>query len=203
MNKPRRFPALLIGLVGAGLWVATSSSQMGPMVGNWACGFFPALGGPSPYGTPLTLEQALAAAGRELKSADHYTSEVLEFTNHFYIEVREKASGQRAYALLVNRYSGTVSHEPTILWNSKYGMPGGPPRTGAALTVEHVRQTAQQFVSANFPDTRLGDDLRAFYGYYTLSVLRDERFFGMLSVHATTGQVWYHWWHGGWLGQRR
>jgi len=35
-----------------------------------------------------------------------------------------------------------------------------------------------------------------FPGYYTLHVLEDGKIAGMLSVNATTGDVWSHWWHG-------
>ena len=36
----------------------------------------------------------------------------------------------------------------------------------------------------------------AFPGYYTLHTLRDGKVDGMLSVNATSGEVWYHSWHG-------
>jgi hypothetical protein len=36
-------------------------------------------------------------------------------------------------------------------------------------------------------------------GYYTIHTLRDGKIEGMLSVHGTTGQVWYHTWHGGFI----
>ncbi|MFD0502244.1 hypothetical protein ACFQ0G_03265 [Streptomyces chiangmaiensis] len=35
-----------------------------------------------------------------------------------------------------------------------------------------------------------------FPGYYTLHTLRDDHIVGVLSVNATTGQVWHHTWHG-------
>ena len=35
-----------------------------------------------------------------------------------------------------------------------------------------------------------------FYGYYTLHFLQDGEIEGMLSVHGSTGDVWYHSWHG-------
>jgi hypothetical protein len=38
-----------------------------------------------------------------------------------------------------------------------------------------------------------------FYGYYTIHTLADGEIEGMLSVHGSTGQVWYHNWHGGFL----
>jgi len=41
-----------------------------------------------------------------------------------------------------------------------------------------------------------------FYGYYTLHVLKDGQIYGMLSVNGYTGQVWYHSWHGPFLGMK-
>jgi hypothetical protein len=41
-----------------------------------------------------------------------------------------------------------------------------------------------------------------FYGYYTIHVLRDGQVYGMLSVNGTTGQVWYHTWHGDFIAMR-
>jgi ABC-type glycerol-3-phosphate transport system substrate-binding protein len=42
-------------------------------------------------------------------------------------------------------------------------------------------------------------DADAFYGYYTLEVNKDGKIYGMLSVNANTGAVWYHTWHGTFL----
>lgn len=39
-----------------------------------------------------------------------------------------------------------------------------------------------------------------FYGYYTLHTLKDGKIVGMLSVNSSTGQVWYHTWHGNFVG---
>ena len=33
-------------------------------------------------------------------------------------------------------------------------------------------------------------------GHYTLHSERDGKVVGMLSVNASAGAVWYHWWHG-------
>jgi hypothetical protein len=35
--------------------------------------------------------------------------------------------------------------------------------------------------------------------YYTLHSERDGKVVGMVSVNASTGAVWYHWWHGRFL----
>jgi hypothetical protein len=41
-----------------------------------------------------------------------------------------------------------------------------------------------------------------FYGYFTFDAHRDGRPFGMLSVNAHTGQVWYHTWHGAFVAEK-
>ncbi len=40
------------------------------------------------------------------------------------------------------------------------------------------------------------DNGTQFYGYFAFDIERDGKPFGMLSVNAYTGQVWYHTWHG-------
>jgi hypothetical protein len=35
----------------------------------------------------------------------------------------------------------------------------------------------------------------SFYGYYTIHTLKDGEIEGMLSVHGTPDQAWYHDWH--------
>jgi len=41
-----------------------------------------------------------------------------------------------------------------------------------------------------------------FYGYYTMDVKKNGMVLGMLSVNAFSGQVWYHSWHGGYIGMQ-
>ena len=46
------------------------------------------------------------------------------------------------------------------------------------------------------------DEAEAFYGYYTLHILKNGQVEGMLSVNGYTGAVWYHTWHGPFLGMK-
>lgn len=118
---------------------------------------------------------------------------------------------------------------PNMMWNTKYGrtmmqeMMGGQGMPGmmggmgmggmmgggtvsqtpsapsvARVSQEQARQNANQFLSGYLPGTTVGDG-DPFYGYYHFDVLRADRQVGMLSVNATTGQVWYHTWHGEFL----
>jgi hypothetical protein len=41
----------------------------------------------------------------------------------------------------------------------------------------------------------------AFPGYYTLETLKGGRISGMVSVNASTGAVWPHWWHGAFIAK--
>ena len=82
-------------------------------------------------GQPLTLDQAQAAA-RQFVAQSGITAvapaHIMEFTNNFYVAVTDTATGQGAFELLVDRYSGVVHPEPqSMMWNTKYGrMAGGP-----------------------------------------------------------------------------
>jgi lipoprotein-anchoring transpeptidase ErfK/SrfK len=75
--------------------------------------------------------------------------------------------------------------------------PAQPAAGPASLARAHV--LAQRWLDANEPGTtveRAGD---AFPGYYTLETLRGGRMSGMISVNASSGAVWPHWWHGRFL----
>ena len=56
-------------------------------------------------------------------------------------------------------------------------------------------ELAQGFLDLKYEGAE-ADDPHPFYGYYTLHTTLDEEIFGMLSVNAFSGQVWYHSWHG-------
>lgn len=80
------------------------------------------------------------------------------------------------------------------------GTRGGPAVESAPTVQPQVRPAqaktiAQTFLNTQFPGTKVRN-VDAFPGYYTLDVTRDGKVVGMLSVHAYTGQVWFHRWHG-------
>ncbi|MGC8875014.1 MAG: hypothetical protein ACP5SI_11300, partial [Chloroflexia bacterium] len=157
-------------------------------------------------GNPLTLEQAREAVEQYLDRSGLsglVVSEVMEFERNFYAIVQEKDTGIGAFELLIDRFSGAVHPEPgpNMMWNTRYGMMGrrlatGQPRISATDAV----RIAQQWLDTNLPGVEARtDDVDPFYGYYTLHVWKDGQIFGMLSVNARTGQVWYHTWHGAFL----
>ena len=75
------------------------------------------------------------------------------------------------------------------------GTPLAREAQDSEVTAAEAEAIAQRFVEAQDPALTV-DGAEPFPGYYTLHTLRNGEVTGMLSVHATTGAVWYHWWHG-------
>jgi hypothetical protein len=191
----------------------------------------PGYGPNSPAGGPVQLDGAADRVKEMLQLRgynDLVVEEVMEFTNHFYVLVKEKSTGIGAFELIVER-SGFIHPEsgPNMMWNTKYGHmawfggtmghgimgngngtgPQGGGRSGQPnaqdqpLAIERARQIAGQYLSTAFPGAT-PDHGTAFYGYFTFDVERDDATTGMLSVNAYTGQVWYHTWHGTFLQEK-
>jgi len=136
---------------------------------------------------------ATAAAGQSL-----HPGEVIWFDNGFYVELKD-AAGNSATEVIVDPGSGAVSTEPgpAMMWNTRYGM-RGPAGASAVATVSagQARQIATAWLAANLPG-RLAQPPDSYPGYYTMETTTAGGIVnGMLSVNATTGQVWYHSWHG-------
>ena len=189
---------------------AEGYGRPGMMGGNWdamPCG--------EGYAAPgsenvLSLEDTQAAVERYILNYDGlHVTEVMEFERNFYAIVAEQDTGIGAMELLIDKSSGAVGPEPgpNMMWNAKYGMHGGG-RMGMmggsvtgemALSPQEAEQAAQRWLDANLPGRTAGES-DAFYGYYTLHFLKDGQIDGMLSVHGSNGDVWYHSWHGGFVG---
>lgn len=159
--------------------------------------------------TPLSLDQATQAAEASIAAygnPDLALAEILEFTNNFYVLVREQSSGSDTFELLVDRYTGAVFPEPgpNMMWNTKYGYMGGmmgnwwsaTPSLEMPITPEKARSLAQAYLDQSAPGTLVDDEVDTFYGYYTIETLQDGQMIGMLSVNGYTGQIWIHTWHG-------
>lgn len=174
-------------------------------------------GGPG-YGSSanrLTIDEAAAAAVEYLEDygQDLVVIEVMEFSRNFYAEVEEEDTGIHAMELLVDKSSGRVYPEPgpNMMWNTKYGhmrgmmgmmgnyYRGGSPAAKMPVTPGEAQELAQQYLNANSPGLTVGH-ADTFYGYYTLHTLRSGEVEGMLSVNGYTGAVWYHSWHGAFIG---
>ena len=170
--------------------------------------------------TLLMLEEAWEAAEAYIAGDPNLEiAEVMAFTNNYYAQAREIDSGRYALELLIDSYTGAVYPEmgPNMMWNTRYGHMGNTrggmmgmmgrgysyPSEGSELGMtfspEEAVSAAQAYLDLELPSA-IAIEPAAFYGYYTLHVLRDGEIVGMLSVHGTTGQVWYHTWHGDFTG---
>ena len=142
--------------------------------------------------------------------------EVMEFENHYYVEVEEPSTGHHAFEFLIDRNTGTATPEPgpNMMWNLKYGhMTQGMKGTGGSfngfgndgsnmtLSEDDAYEAAQLYLSSLGTGLEADDHAAAYYGYYTLHTVRDGQIVGMLSVNGFTGEVWPHTWHGTYLGQ--
>ena len=148
----------------------------------------------------LTLEEARHAveAYLQARGLSHLeVAEVMAFEHDFYAIAQEPDTGFGAMELLVDRETGAVGPEmgPNMMWNARYGMHGrGTIRPGGrqvnAVAPEEAVEIAQRWLDRNRPGILADEHADTFYGYYTVHTLQDGR------VHGTTGQVWYHTWHG-------
>lgn len=148
---------------------------------------------------PLTIEKANEAVEQYLAATgntDLELTEVVEFDNNFYAAVREKSTGVHAFELLVNMYTGTIVAEmgPNIMWNTRYSpmaaMMGSQVHN---VTEKQALEYAQQYLDKALTGAK-AVYTDAFYGYYTVHVLKDGKLSGMISVHSSTGAVWNHSW---------
>ncbi|HIE48282.1 TPA: hypothetical protein EYP84_05275 [Candidatus Bipolaricaulota bacterium] len=214
--------ALFLGGIGYAHWGAEEahSGPMGP--GMWALDcpmreYGVARGGPqalgpvemsSPTGEAPSLAMARAIAQDYLtRYGDSLEiAEILEFTDNFYVQVKERDSDRFALELLVTRDGRAIPEPgPNMRWNVRY----------AGMGVRHYRSTgeempispdaavslAQTYLDRTMPGATADPEVAAFYGYYTLHILRDGRIAGVLSVNGFTGRVWVHAWHGEFVGR--
>ena len=212
--------AAIIVVLGAGYAVAGSGGFWNGMMGSYgtgngilgngsmmgrANGFVPGnqCGSGTPdYGanaTPMTIDEAKTAVEKYLAgtgNADLKLAEVIQFDNHFYTGIKEKSTGNYAFELIVNKYTGAVGPEmgPNMMWNAKYGHMSIA-ETEIKVTEQQALKIAQDYLDRVIPGTKV-NEADTFYGYYTMEVTKDNKIFGMLSVNSNTGAVWYYTWHG-------
>ena len=169
------------------------------------------------YGAkPLTIvtiaqaKQAVSSYLAGLNNPDLVISEIMIFDNNAYARITEKSTGSGAFELLVDPATLSVFPEygPNMMWNLKYGMMNGGMMGGSAaaqpadkmpVSVDQARQIAQRYLDAYQPGAQADQKPDAFYGYYTIDILRDDKPVGMLSVNGYTQQVFLHTWHGNFI----
>jgi hypothetical protein len=200
------------GMMGGGQGV-------GPGMMNGGQGFGP--GGMMGWGAttgqsqPLTsLDDAKASFQRYIDATGQSNlalDEVMQFQNNFYAIVKDSTTGNGAFELLANPQTGAVFPEfgPNMMWNTEYGhmagvsgMMGGrwqQPTGQPTVSADQAQQIAQQWLDKN-QSRSTTEAADTFPGYYTLHITKDGQVTGMLSVNAYTGAVWYHTWHGAFVG---
>jgi hypothetical protein len=122
---------LLLGAFGAGGEQGSAPSHRTVTVEKTV----PARTKPNPTTTTPThsvgsLADARSAFERAVKGFGNpnlEVGEVMEFSNNYYAEVKEKDTGIGAMELLINRPGSRVYQEPgpNMMWNTKYGMMSG------------------------------------------------------------------------------
>ena len=117
--------------------------------------------------SPGAVEEYLARQGYP----NLEVAEVREFERNFHAIGGEPDTGVGAMGLLGAKDAGAVGPEEAV-------------------------EIALRWLDANRASVSAEEHADAFYGHYTLHTLEDGDMEGMLSVHGTTGQVWYHTWHG-------
>jgi hypothetical protein len=156
----------------------------------------PRIGPPWPSIADPGGEIARARADQATAGAGLHSGEVIWFDNGFYVELKD-AAGAPATEVIVDVRSGAVSTEPgpAMMWNTRYGM---HPLVEASptITAEQAQRLATDWLVRNRPGSRAGEP-DAYPGYVTIdTTTADGAINGMLSVNATTGQIWYHSWPG-------
>ena len=195
----------MMGRTGSG-GVFGGATGPGGMMGGY-------YGQPPASGQAISIDQAQKDVRQYLASygnADLKLNELVQFQDNFYAGITEKSTGVVAFALLVNPVTGAVGPEPgpNMMWNTKYGMPAGGMMgafgSSGAMTVssEQAQKIAQQWLDANLAGTTANTPDR-FYGFYTVDFDKADQLAGMLSVNGSTGAVWYHNWHGGFIQEKQ
>jgi hypothetical protein len=156
-------------------------------------------------GTPVaSVAAARDRAGTAAAREGLHPGEVIWFDNGFYIELKD-AAGDSATEVIVDPAGGAVFTEPgpAMMWNTRFGMHGSfnVPNAGPAISAQHAQQVATRWLDVNLPG-RVAEPPDSYPGYYTLETTAvDGTINGMLSINSTTGQVWYHSWHGRFLAK--
>ncbi len=193
----------MMGGYGQGMTGGYGQGMGGGMMGG---GMMPWGGtsGALPGANRLSIDQARTLAGEYAAAvnSDLAVAEVMEFENNFYAILSETSTGRAAMEVLIDPYTGAVGPEPgpNMMWNEKYGPMSFGTGGDNQLSMEEARRQAQASLDSQLPESRVHDEGAEFYGYYTFDYDGpDGEIAGMLSVDSTSGAVWLHTWHGGFI----
>lgn len=120
---------------------------------------------------PISHDEAKAIARnylRSLNNSDLAIDEFEEYSNNFYVSFVEKSSGS---------YSADIA------------------QAIETVTREQALEIARNFLKVAFPRAE-ASEIAHYYGYYTIMVTLNGEHYGMLSINAYTGAIWYHARHG-------
>ena len=86
------------------------------------------------------------------------------------------------------------------------GQAGGttatvPSTTTTSVSLADAHTLAQRWLDSNEPGVKVETGGDTFPGYFTLETLKGGKITGMMSVNASTGAVWPHWWHGAFIAK--
>jgi hypothetical protein len=175
---------------GRGPGLGTMGGDGVGMIGNvWLAG----------YGPVASIATARERAGTAAAAAGLHPGEVIWFDNGFYVELKD-AAGESATEVIVDPTDGTVFTEPgpAMMWNTVYGIHRAinRPNASPSISTQRAQQIASDWLGDNLPG-RVAQLTDSYPGYYTSeTTTSDGTINGMLSINSTTGQVWYHSWHG-------
>ena len=175
-------------------------------------------------GAMVTMGDAIDIAGRFMNSLGNSAlalAEVEEWEFNYYVVVKEAGpSNYKAFQLIIDKWTGFVMPEPgpSMMWNQKYGgmmnsmtdgMPGHMNRRDRkkteptfTVTPEAAASNANQFLRERFRRALVVESVPdVFFGFYNFDVYDavTGAKYGMLSVNGSSGQVWYHTWHGNFI----
>lgn len=158
-------------------------------------------------GERISMDDALVKAQEYVagKGDNLRVAEIMEFENNFYAVVVETDTGKGAFELLVHPVSGQVIAEPgpNMMWNTKYGhMAQADPIAVNSVTMKEAASLAQKALDRQGQEAKVSANGVDFYGYYSFDYEIGGKVAGMLSVNGETGRVWFHNWHGGFIGEK-
>ena len=159
-------------------------------------------------------------------------ADVMAFVNNDYIAIESSTGDDAFELLAAPGAGWLMLEPPSLMWNTRYGMVeswntnlsgtgemarlmGGARAEGnwedwygeggaKVASAADAAAVAGAWLAMKRPGEKVDDSTaRAFPGYYTIvTVDPDGEPAGMISVNASTGEVWYHGWHGGYLADR-
>ena len=88
-------------------------------------------------------------------------------------------------------------------WNGWWGGSGSAQGTSNPVTAAEAIGIAERYLAQAGSGEEAEREALAFPGYFTIDTTRSGEVVGMLSVNASTGAIWYHGWHGSFLGEQK